>query len=240
MSSAVPPAGRHLPDSMAEHIRGGRLAHLEDQAIWQQSRGGGAEVGVTGIVVGPELRGEGVKQLHGRRASARCRSGRRRPMNCGLRCSPWPPIRCPGIDGGSGRPIHTAPGCRPAGRPPCRWMGPAVPGCRHDQPVVGVTVSRITPEADDHPAVGESQGDSLQLEGRVGAGRLDVLVYNTVPVTRPARWSRRAASLPAATVATTKISERAASITGVPVISTVESMSPQSPGTVEGSSGVPR
>ena len=49
-----------------------------------------------------------------------------------------------------------------------------------------------------------------------------------------------AALLPALTVATTKISERAASITGVPVIPTVGSMSPQSPGTVEGFSGVPR
>ena len=41
-------------------------------------------------------------------------------------------------------------------------------------------------------------------------------------------------------MATTKISERAVSMTGVPVMPTVGWMLPHSPGTVDGSSGVPR
>ena len=163
---------------LVEHIRGGRLAHLEDQAIGQESRSGGAEVGVTGIVVVPELRGEGVKQLHGRAELQHAVA-----LVIGVRCTVeravpgGHPDVALGIDGGSRatHPHRALAVAREVGHRVGGW-GRAVLGSRHHQPVVGVAVSRIATEADDHPAVGEGQGDSLQLEGRVGAGWVDVLV----------------------------------------------------------------
>ena len=141
----------------------------------------------------------------------------------------------------------------PGPRRPSRWrpgsrrgrvdgeVGGGAAGLGHgDHPaVVRGAVAEVPPEAEDDPAGVERQPRPLQEGGREWSP----------PGRRPgsARPSRSPCSSPTSSCAglpltsssaTTKISERASSITGVPVIPTVGEMSPQ--GSDPEGTGVPR
>ena len=93
-------------------------------------------------------------------------------------------------------------------------------------PVRGAVAVIATHPEHDAPGV-ERESGALQQRGRGGAGRVHVLVSSTLPVVG-VEPDQHVGRVPARnSSATTKSSDRAGSITGVPVMPTVGVMSPQ-------------
>ncbi len=161
---------------LVEDIGGGGFADLEHEAVGQQGRGGRTQVGVATVVLVPQRGSEVVEQMH-RRAQLE------HAVAVVVR------IGCAVVGAVAGGHPHVALCVDRRRRPPHPHRSLAVPGGHlevdrgrtvlrsgDDPSVVGLAVTGVATEPDDHATVGERQRGPVEQEGLIAGYRVDDLV----------------------------------------------------------------